>query len=53
MTKADFIEKINEKVEGLPKGKAEEALNAIVTILKDALTKKEEVILNGFGLTNC
>ena len=49
MTKADFIEKINEQVEGLPKGKAEEALNALVDIMRQALTDKEDVTLTGFG----
>ena len=49
MTKAELVEKINEKVEGLTKAKAEEALNAMVEIMRQSLTDKEDVVLTGFG----
>lgn len=49
MTKAELVEKINEKVEGLTKGKAEEVFNAILDCLKEALTEKQDVVLTGFG----
>ncbi|MBO4334888.1 MAG: HU family DNA-binding protein [Desulfovibrio sp.] len=49
MTKAELVEKISAKVERLTKAKAEEALNAIVDSLREALVAGESVVLTGFG----
>ena len=49
MTKAELVEKISAKVENLTKVKAEEALNAIVETLRDALAAGDTVALTGFG----
>lgn len=49
MTKAELVEKINEKIEGLEKGKADEIFNAILAIVKDALVAKQDVVLAGIG----
>ena len=49
MTKADFVDKIAAKVEGITKAKAEESLNAIVDILREAMEAGDSVVLTGFG----
>ncbi|MDO5483771.1 MAG: HU family DNA-binding protein [Desulfovibrionaceae bacterium] len=49
MTKAELIEKIYAKA-GLPtKAKAEEALEAVVSSLREALAAGESVTFTGFG----
>lgn len=49
MTKAEFVEKIAAKIDGLTKAKAEETLNAIVDILTEALKDGDSIVLTGFG----
>ena len=49
MTKAELVEKIHAKA-GLPtKAKAEEALDAVVASLREALASGESVTFTGFG----
>lgn len=49
MTKAELVEKIHAKA-GLPtKAKAEEALDAVVAALREALADGESVTFTGFG----
>lgn len=49
MTKAELVEKIHAKA-GLPtKAKAEEALDAVVASLREALAAGESVTFTGFG----
>ena len=49
MTKAELVEKIHAKA-GLPtKAKAEEALDAVVAALREALASGESVTFTGFG----
>lgn len=49
MTKAELVEKICAKA-GLPsKTKAEEALDAVLSCLRDALVAGETVTFTGFG----
>ncbi|MDR3320345.1 MAG: HU family DNA-binding protein [Desulfovibrio sp.] len=48
MTKAELVEKIHAK--GLPtKSKAEDALNAVVNVAREALVAGETITLTGFG----
>ena len=49
MTKAELVEKISAKCEGLSKVKAEEILNAIIVSLREALAAGETVVFTGFG----
>ena len=49
MTKAELVEKIYAKTNGLTKAKAEEALNAVVDSLREALAAGESVGFTGFG----
>ena len=50
MTKAELVDKITARVEALSKkSDAEEALNALVESLKEALLAGDSVILSGFG----
>lgn len=49
MTKAEIVDKICSKA-GLPtKAKAEEALDAVIETLRDAMAKGETVTFTGFG----
>lgn len=49
MTKAEMVEKIYAKA-GLPsKAKAEEALDAVISCLRDALVAGESITFTGFG----
>ena len=49
MTKAELVDKIYVKA-GLPtKAKAEEALDAVISCLRDALVAGESVTFTGFG----
>lgn len=49
MTKAELVEKIYTKA-GLPsKAKAEEALDAVISCLRDALVAGDTVTFTGFG----
>lgn len=49
MTKAELVDKIYAKA-GLPsKAKAEEALDAIISCLRDALVAGDSITFTGFG----
>ncbi len=49
MTKADLVDKIYVKA-GLPsKSKAEEALDAVIACLRDALVAGDSITFTGFG----
>lgn len=49
MTKAELVDKIYAKA-GLPtKAKAEEALDAVISCLKEALASGESITFTGFG----
>lgn len=49
MTKAEMVEKIYTKA-GLPsKAKAEEALDAVISCLREALVAGESITFTGFG----
>jgi DNA-binding protein HU-beta len=49
MTKAELVDKIHAKA-GLPtKGQTEQALDAVIATLKDALAAGESVSFTGFG----
>ncbi len=48
MNKAELAEKLAEKV-GVSKGQAEDALNALTSIITETLKKGDEVVLTGFG----
>lgn len=49
MTKAELVEKICAKAGLQNKAKGEEALNAVLSCLKDALAAGETVTFTGFG----
>ena len=49
MTKADIIEKINEKV-GLPKRESTEIFESVLSIIKSTLESGEKVKVSGFGI---
>jgi DNA-binding protein HU-beta len=49
MTKAELVEKIHTKAGLATKAKAEEALEAVVTSLREALAAGESVTFTGFG----
>ena len=49
MTKAELVEKIHAKTGDLTKAKAEEALNAVIDSLREALVAGESVVFTGFG----
>ena len=49
MTKAELVEKISAKVGNLSKAKADEALNAVVEVLRETLVAGDSVVLTGFG----
>jgi integration host factor alpha subunit len=48
MTKADIVNRVLEKA-GLQKPDAEEAVETIITLIKDSLSRGESVILRRFG----
>ena len=49
MTKADIVEKINEKV-GLPKRESAELFESVLSIIKSTLESGEKVKVSGFGI---
>ncbi|MBQ9407702.1 MAG: HU family DNA-binding protein [Desulfovibrio sp.] len=49
MTKAELVEKIQAKAEFPTRGKAEEALDAVIAALREALTAGESITFTGFG----
>lgn len=50
MTKAELIEAIAAGVDGLSKTKAEQALNATLNTIMDAVARGETLTLVGFGV---
>jgi integration host factor alpha subunit len=48
MTKSDIVNKIVEEM-GLLKPKAEEAVESVISLVKDTLSKGEAIILRRFG----
>ena len=48
MNKSELIQSIAESAD-LSKAKAEHALNAFISTITDAMSKKDEVVLVGFG----
>src|SRR5579864_8452461 len=48
MNKTEFIAEVAKQT-GLPHAKADEAVNAVLDVLTQALTKGEKVTLTGFG----
>lgn len=49
MTKAELVEKIHAKAGLSSRAKAEEALDAVISCLRDALVAGETVALTNFG----
>ena len=49
MIKSDLVEKVMEEA-GLPKPKAQEAVNALFKGMKEALLRGERIELRGFGV---
>ena len=49
MTKAELVEKVSEKVDGLTKKQTEVIINTIFDSIKDALSKEDKVEIRGFG----
>lgn len=49
MTKADMIEKISEKVNGLTRRETEIVVNSVFDSIKDALARGDKVEIRGFG----
>lgn len=49
MTKADMIEKIQEKVNGLTRRETEIVINSIFDSIRDALARGDKVEIRGFG----
>lgn len=49
MTKADFIASVYKKTDLGSKAKAEEAVNAVLSAITEALTTGEGLTLTGFG----
>jgi len=48
MTKKELVEKVSKKV-GLTKRTAENSVNAVFGIIRDAMMKGEKVVVTGFG----
>ena len=49
MTKADMIEKISEKMNGLTRREIEVIVNSVFDSIRDALTRGDKVEIRGFG----
>jgi integration host factor subunit beta len=49
MTKAELVEKVSEKVDGLTKKQTEIIINTIFDSVKDALAKGDKIEIRGFG----
>ena len=49
MTKAELVEKVSEKVEGLTKKQTEVIINTIFDGIKDALSAGDKIEIRGFG----
>ncbi len=49
MTKAELVEKVSDKVDGLTKKQTEVIINTIFDSVKDALSKGDKIEIRGFG----
>jgi integration host factor subunit beta len=49
MTKAELIERVSEKVNGLTKRQTEIIVNTVFDSIKDTLAKGEKLEIRGFG----
>jgi integration host factor subunit alpha len=49
MTKADLVDGVYEKVGGFSKKEASDAVEAVFDIMKETLSKGEQVKVSGFG----
>ncbi|MBI5189560.1 MAG: integration host factor subunit beta [Nitrospirae bacterium] len=49
MTKAELVEKVSEKVDGLTKKQTEIIINTIFDGIKDALAVGDKIEIRGFG----
>lgn len=49
MTKAELVEIVSEKIEGLTKKQTEVIVNTVFDSIKDALTVGDKVEVRGFG----
>ncbi|MBI5181772.1 MAG: integration host factor subunit beta [Nitrospirae bacterium] len=49
MTKAELIEKVSEKIQGLTKRQTEVIVNSIFNSIKEALSKGNKIEIRGFG----
>jgi len=49
VTKADLVERINQKVGGFSKRESAEIVDAVFELIRDALAKGESAKLSGFG----
>lgn len=49
MTKADMIDKISEKVNGLTRRETEVIVNSVFDSIRDALARGDKVEIRGFG----
>ncbi|MEK6680469.1 MAG: integration host factor subunit beta [Nitrospirota bacterium] len=49
MTKAELIEKVSEKIQGLTKKQTEVIVNSIFDSIKESLAKGNKIEIRGFG----
>ena len=49
MTKAELVEKVSDKVDGLTKKQTEVIINTIFDSIKNALSKGDKIEIRGFG----
>jgi len=49
MTKAELVEKVSDKVDGLTKKQTEVIINTIFDSIKDALATGDKIEIRGFG----
>ncbi len=49
MTKAELIEKVSEKIQGLTKKQTEVIVNSIFNSIKESLAKGNKIEIRGFG----
>ncbi|MBI3353441.1 MAG: integration host factor subunit beta [Nitrospirae bacterium] len=49
MTKAELIEKVSEKIQGLTKRQTEVIVNSIFDSIKESLAKGNKIEIRGFG----
>ncbi|MCP4603022.1 MAG: integration host factor subunit alpha [Proteobacteria bacterium] len=49
MTKAEIVEQVQDKIEGISKKKAGDLVEAVFDLMKQTLVKGESVKLSGFG----